>query len=207
MTEREPQIAQIESEIQLLVEGKDQKNFFEAFLTHLSLANVQIQDFGGVNDLRGSLLALVSTRGFYETVRGVGIVRDAEESANAAFQSIQASLRNAGLSVPNRQGEPAHGNPSVTVLILPGDGCEGMLETLLCRSIADVPEETCIDDFFECVKALQGATIKRPDKARAHAYLTTKLEPHVSVGVAAKKGYWNLDHNVFDGVRQFLSGL
>ena len=33
----------IEREVQLLVEGKDERNFFEAFNRRLELANVQVQ--------------------------------------------------------------------------------------------------------------------------------------------------------------------
>lgn len=40
-----PQQAAIKSAIQLLVEGNDQRNFFEAFTSHLSISNVQIQNF------------------------------------------------------------------------------------------------------------------------------------------------------------------
>ena len=43
-----PRAEEIKSEIQLLVEGNDQRNFFEAFIDHLSLENIQIQNFGGV---------------------------------------------------------------------------------------------------------------------------------------------------------------
>lgn len=207
MTEQKPRISPVSSNIQLLVEGNDHKNFFEAFLVHLSLADVQIHDFGGVDNLRNFLLALVKAERFHETVQSVGIVRDAEESENAAFQSVQSSLRNAKLSVPNRHGERIGHSPAVTVLILPGGGRAGMLETLLCQSIADSPERTCIDAFFQCVRELHGENIKRPDKACAHAYLATRPDPHVSVGVAAKKRYWNLDHSVLGGISQFLSGL
>ncbi|MCE2484944.1 MAG: hypothetical protein J4F42_05490 [Desulfurellaceae bacterium] len=89
----------IESRIQLLVEGNDQRNFFEAFIDHLSLADIQIQNFGGVTDLRPFLSILVKRSGFRETVQSVCIVRDAETSAQAAFQSVQSSLEKAGLSV------------------------------------------------------------------------------------------------------------
>lgn len=53
----EPQ--QIMNRIQLLVEGNDQQNFFNAFVSHLSLPDIQIQDFGGVNELRNFLSLLV----------------------------------------------------------------------------------------------------------------------------------------------------
>lgn len=207
MTEQKPRIPQISSNIQLLVEGNDHKNFFGAFLEHLSLVDVQIHDFGGVNNLRNFLLALVRAERFRETVQTIGIVRDAEEDENAAFQSVQSSLRNAKLSVPNRHGERTEDSPAVTVLILPGDGREGMLETLLCQSIEDSPEKTCIDTFLKCISKLHGEDIKRPDKAFVHAYLASRPDPHVSVGVAAKKKYWDLGHSVLDGIRRFLRQL
>ena len=74
-----PPPAGIEEPIQLLVEGKDQQNFFLAFLKHLKLQDKpQIQDFGGVGELRGFLEALVNSPGF-GSVTSMGIVRDAEE--------------------------------------------------------------------------------------------------------------------------------
>ena len=198
-----PSSSEITSAIQLLVEGNDPRNFFEAFIEHLSLANIQIQNFGGVNELRNFLDGLVGMTGF-QTVQSIGIVRDAETSARGAFQSVQSSLRNAELSVPGRPAERTDISPAVAVLILPGDNREGMLETLLCESLADDPVNHCIDDFFECVESLQDVSIGSPDKARARVYLTTKSRPHLSVGVAAKSKYWDLDHMVFNPIRDFL---
>lgn len=200
------QPTRIEKSIQLLVEGKDQLNFFEAFIRRVELQNaLQVQDFGGVNELRGFLRALVDSPGF-ETVVSLGIVRDAEQSAAGARQSIEDSLRNAGLPAP---GDAGGGDAlAVQMLILPGDGEEGgMLETLLCRSVADEPVTSCIDNFFNCVGSLPDSDIPRPDKARAQAYLATQPEPQVSVGVAAQKGYWPLGHETFAEVRDFLTAL
>ena len=197
---------EIKSAIQLLVEGNDPRNFFEAFIEHLSLANIQIQNFGGVYELRGFLRALVNAPGF-QTVQSIGIVRDAETSAERAFQSVQSSLERAKLPMPDSPAERTDTNPAVTVLILPGDSRQGMLETLLCESFADTSVDHCIDDFFKCVESLPDVSIERSDKARAHAYLTTKPNPHFSVGVAAKNDYWNLDHNVFSTVRDFLQTI
>ena len=197
---------EIRSEIQLLIEGNDQRNFFEAFIEHLSLENIQIQNFGGVNELRNFLPAFVNMPNF-QIVQSFGIVRDAETSAGSAFQSVQSSLRNAELSVPDSPAKRTGISPAVTVLILPGDGRSGMLETLLCESFADTSVDRCIDDFFTCVENLPDVSIKNPDKARAHAYLTTKPDPHFSVGVAAKNDYWDLDHDVFRNVRDFLQKI
>lgn len=196
----------IESEIQILVEGNDQRNFFEAFISHLAIANIQVQNFGGVDQLRDFLEGLVDVTGF-QAVKSVGIVRDAETSAQAAFQSVQSSLSNAGLPVPNQPEERAGSSPAVTVLILPGNNRPGMLETLLNETFANTPVDDCINAFFGCVEDASGVPTQRPHKARARIYLTTKPEPHLSVGVAAKRGYWNLDHPVFDQLREFLRAL
>ena len=205
-----PKPLQPTSAIQLLVEGKDQYNFFDAFADHLDIANqLQIQDFGGVNELNGFLGVMVKQSGFHATVKMLGIVRDAEVSAEGAFQSVQSSLRNARLPVPDRPGERAGTAPAVNVLILPGEQSPGMLETLLCRTFADTAVDHCIDGFFRCFgESEAGACIRNPDKARARAFLATRPIPQVSAGVAAKKGYWGgLDRDVFHGIRRFLSSL
>lgn len=198
-----PGTERIESEIQLLVEGNDQRNFFEALVAHLSLEKIQIRNFGGVNDLGRFLLAFVNMPNF-QAVQSMGIVRDAEESARRAFQSVQTSLKKANLPMPKNIEVRTDTNPAVTALVLPGNNRPGMLETLLCESFTGTSVDHCIDEFFLCVEALPDVSIKNQDKARARAYLATKPEPHFSVGVAAKNGYWNLDHDVLGDVCDFM---
>lgn len=202
-----PQVREIQAEIQLLVEGNDQRNFFEAFVDHLGLKeNIQVQNFGGVGQLRGFLSGFVVAVGF-DGVKSVGIVRDAEGSAQSAFQSVQSSLQNAGLAAPIRPRERAGSSPSVNVMILPDGRNSGMLETLLCETLVEDPVNGCVDAFFDCVRGLDGVDMRRPDKSRAHAYISTRAEPHSSVGVAALRGYWDLEHSALDGVRGFLRTL
>ncbi len=204
----------IEHEFLLLVEGKDARNFFEALRGHLNLADFGVKDVGGVGQLREYLAGLVSTPGF-RNVRSLGIIRDAEtsnnpaETAERAFRATQSSLDNAGLPVPDhpaRFTDRDLDRLAVAVLILPGGNREGMLETLLCETFADTFVDRCIGDFLRCVEE-SNEPRRRPDKARAHAYLATKPHPQVSVGVAAQKGYWDLDHAALDGVRAFLTSL
>ena len=82
-----------------------------------------------------------------------------------------------------------------------------MLETLLCRTFANDPENGCIDEFFNCLENQANKSVKRPDKSRAYAFLSAQEHPQSSVGVAAKKGYWNLNHDEFSHVRDFLIEL
>ena len=216
--EQERRPVSIDYPVQLLVEGKDPCHFFEKFVAHLSLAGVQVQNFRGVNELRGFLEGFVRVPDFGR-VEKIGIVRDAERrvdregqvatqppSAMSAFDSVRSSLRHVGLPVPRRPAEGVGTEPTVNVFILPGDEDDGMLETLLCKTFADTAVDRCINEFLQCAKE-SGSPIQRRDKARAHAYLTTKPHPHVSVGVAAQKGYWDFDHEAFEGVRRFLTSL
>ena len=198
---------QVESGIQLLVEGNDQRNFFEAFKRHLSLEDIQIRSYGGGPDLREYLKGFVRIDGF-DTVRSLGVVRDAESSAENTFRSVRGSLRDVGLTTPAHPALSSGNNPTVNVLILPDNSRPGMLETLLCETFAGTPRDDCIEAFFNCISTIDVDAVKRPDKARAWAYLTTQPEPHHSVGFATMKGYWgDLDQPVFNGIRSFLSSL
>ncbi|MXZ72405.1 MAG: hypothetical protein F4Z04_13005 [Acidobacteria bacterium] len=209
----------IEYGIQVLVEGNDARNFFNALVAHMEVVGVQVQNFGGVNELRGFLSAFVKAPDF-ATVTSIGIVRDADRTAAEphaggiednlaarAFQSVQDSLTHVALPVPERPGVPAAGeHRTVRVLVLPGGDDPGMLETLLCRTFSGTPIDRCVEAFLRCVGE-SGHPVQRRDKARAHAWLATRPEPYVSVGVAAQKGYWALDHDALRGVRDFLRSL
>lgn len=145
----------IDREVQLLVEGRDEVNFFSALVDFHNIDPVQIQNLEGKDKLRKFLAALRRAPGF-ETVRSLGVVRDADESPASAFQSVRDSLRNAGLPAPNRAGERSGEAPAVTVFILPGDNRPGMLETLLRESFAGGPEDRCVEEYLACVGGLPG---------------------------------------------------
>lgn len=194
----------ITSETVLLVEGNDHRNFFEAFRDHLRISPLQVFNYGGVDELSDCLTSFVKSEGF-AGVRRLGIARDAEQSAQSAFQSVRSALDKANLARPDAVGAVAPGDPAVSVLVLPEDGA-GMLETVLARSFAGTKEDGCIDRFFACIQR-DGSKLQRPDKARTTAFLATTRNPHVSVGVAAKKEVWSFDHDAFRTIREFLSRL
>ena len=193
----------LNSDVYLFVEGKDEKNFFEIYIEHLSLENViRVEDFEGKDKLT-EFLRLFKLRPDFENTTSIGIVRDADDNPKGAFASVQSSLDNNRLPRPGRIGEQAAGPPSVAVAILPGGEKPGMLETLLWESVGDPAIRRCVEDFLQCSEQA-GQPIARRDKALAHAFLATRPDPHVSVGVAARKHYWDFDHPAFDGLREFL---
>lgn len=197
----------IKEPIQLLVEGKDDLNFFRALLQSMGRQGVQFQNYDGVDKLRRFVSAFARMAGFSD-VTAVGIVRDAErKSAKDALASVRGALDNAGLPAPSLPDTVAGGPPRVSVLILPDGKNPGMLESLLGETVRGTPVADCIDEFLKCAERDGESEINQPEKAFAHAFLATRPDPHVSVGVAAQKGYWDFDHPALDGVRSFVSDL
>ncbi|MEW6578509.1 MAG: DUF3226 domain-containing protein [Chloroflexota bacterium] len=190
----------------LVVEGIETCVFFDALLKQMGLADtVQTRDFGGVNELSSFLRTLPGTSGFSQ-VTSLGIVRDAEDNAQSAFQSVCGSLKKAGFSVPQQLMVAVSGSPNVAVFLLPDCSSPGMLETLCLRSAETDPVMSCVAEYFECVEA-NGSLPSNMDKARLHAFLASRNKPGLRLGEAAEKGYWPWSSPVFDPLKQFLRAL
>jgi hypothetical protein len=192
---------------QLVVEGRDTEAFFAAFLNHIGITGVQIQDFGGIAELPVFLELLCNTPGFRAQVTSLGIVRDAETNAKAAFQSICGALDGAGLPVPARPLVPVGHSPRVGILILPDATTPGMLETVLLRAVADDPAMECVDQYFRCVEQQTGSRPGNMPKAQLQAFLASRPRPGLLTGYAARAGYLCLDSSAYGHVRQFLQAL
>jgi len=127
----------------LVVEGKDAARFFTALLRHMQIDSIQIQDFGGKDEIHRFIKALKRTPGF-NVVTALGIVRDADDDPTAAFQSVCSALQNAQLPVPPAPEQPTTGHPKTKVLIMPDASSHGMLETACMNAVADDPVMPCI---------------------------------------------------------------
>ncbi len=89
-----------------------------------------------------------------------------------------------------------------------GDLENGMLEDLCLRTQAEHPVMYCVESLIHCVALIDD--IKQPKnlaKAKSQAFLSVMPEIVNSVGLAAKKGYWNLDHDCLFNLNQFLLEL
>lgn len=198
----------IERPRQLLVEGGDAVAFFERVVRRMAINDIQIQNFGGVTDLRGFLETFVLVSGFVTgAVTSLGIVRDAEVDLASAFQSVQGSLTSVGLPVPLQPMAHAAGSPRVSVFILPDNASPGMLETLVLQSVEEDPALGCIEDLFRCVEQQTAVIPANITKATVYAYLASRRNPALRLGQALDAGYWPWASPAFDPVRQFLGDL
>lgn len=189
----------------LLVEGKDEVNFFSAFLGHMGLVDVEVRSFEGVDNLGGYLRALRSVSGFDQVV-SLGIVRDAGLNSQGALRSVRNSLANAGFPVPRAGLVRADGAPLVVILINPHGGSTGSIEDVCLNAISADPTKECVDRYIQCLSEC-GVNPSNQAKTRVHAFIASRDRPEVSLGVAAKRGYFPLNHDAFLPVRQLLEML
>ena len=193
----------------LLVEGQDEENLFEGFLRHLGIAGIRILSYRGKNNLQNRLKVYVDAPGFNQ-VQSIGIVQDADDSgAQSALQSVQSSLRNAGLPSPQTFLSPAGDSPRVSVFIMPDNSSEGALEKLCLAAFADDPAMHCVLEFMRCVedRVEFGPEEKDKDKARVHAFLASREDPELRLGEAAQRGYIPWNHPAFTDLARFLENL
>jgi hypothetical protein len=196
----------------LLAEDKDCKYFLIHFTKKLGLEEIQIEEFGGKDNLRNHLEQYIIHPDF-PIVTSLGIVRDAETDPDPFARVVSALKRiesehNIGLKPPKRPLQPSDGHPRVTIMILPKDGEEGALEDLCLKSVAQDKSMTCVEQYMQCLKQLQekeGIQMpKNVSKAKLHAFLASREVPGKPIGQSVAKGYLPADSKAFDDVKSFL---
>ena len=206
----------------LIVEGNHEDDFFEAYLRHLGITDIQPMPIGGKTRLSDNLEALAKQASFDEVVTLV-IVRDADDDPGAALQSVQGALRRAGISAPSAAWTwQTVDNPrsssvqiKVCILILPGATNQGALEELLMQTVARDPMyNDAVGLIRSAVKILsRDASPRRPPpahrlgKANAHAFLSTFEEPDKDQGKAAGSGVWDFTHAALKPVETILKAM
>ena len=213
--------------LQVVVEGTHDAGVLEALCSRLGMSEIDVQPIGGKTRIRENLAVLAKEPKVIDMaaagVLALGVVRDADDDADAAFTSVRDALIFAGFPAPKTPEDGAIGQLTVdgvaigevrvSVMILPGAGVQGCLESLCVGAMAGHAKAECVEQFFACLESLgepppgNRASPAKMAKAHVHAYLSTMPDPDLPVGFAALKGYWPLDHPAFDPLKQFLKQL
>lgn len=201
-----PTLKKLEKPRQLLVMGVSALYFFEAFLKHLNIEDVQIHNYGGVDELKEYVSGLVRMPGFAERVVYLGIIRDGDNNPKGAFESVRSTLLKYNLPVPDSPEELSpEGKLRTSIFILPGGGNRGMLETICLSASRDDPAMSCIEQYFACLNRKKIRVKKAHlDKARVQAFLASRERPGLLLGQGARAGFWDFDHPCFEPLKQFL---
>ncbi len=199
----------IDSDCVLLVEGKDEVNVFNAMLRFLfgDESDIQVIDGGGKSKFPKRLQAIQIESQTRSTFRTLGIVRDADDNPQGAFQSVCHHIGDVGYDIPGSHGEFSNGSPSVGVFIVPtGTDC-GAIETLCRQSVEGSAAAHCVDQYLDCLAAHDALASTNSDKTFAHAYLASTRHPVARVGEGALQGVWDFDSSAFEGLINFVRDL
>lgn len=190
----------------LVVEGGDDVCFFTTLLKKLNIEGVYVSALDSKHAFNRDLPDIQKRPGF-SSLTHLGLIRDKDD--DNAFESVKNILQRklSFETVPNENGEFIRGEPNVGILIMPGSGVEGtMLEDLCLETVKHHGAMTCVDDFMECVFTLENPPLN-PAKSRVQAFLAAQPQTASSVGIAAQKGYWNLDSPVLSELKAFLENF
>lgn len=169
---------------QLLVEGFDDKTFFDQLAKHLDYrGKFGIVECVGWTQIEDELLNMISDTEYFRKLRHVAIVRDADRNTDA-FSSVKSALGKANGEVSKRENEegelhPIHeypiptqhlvmvqGSPSVSVMILPGIDDQGALENYVKTALKRDKLWACVKDYFDCLPAV-GIKIEEDRRAKS----------------------------------------
>lgn len=196
----------------LLVEGKDEVNFFVALLEYLSIHDVDIRSAGGCLKFSKLYPSVVITRGF-SSVKRLGFVRDAEENqADSAFASISNIIKKHSprISLPTASGKISKGEVSCGIFIMPNNKDSGMLEDLCLKSVEKLSLYAETEKFVEIAKSqMHEDEAKRYNvhKAKVQAYLAGTADIPRNLGEAALQKSWDFSDSAFDEIKEFIIQL
>ncbi len=199
----------IEKSHLLIVEGKDDKSFFEALAKNIDIyEKLQIMITEGNPPYTDKIEAITKLPGFFKVII-MGIVRDADKNASDCLRSIQGALRKNDLPAPDTPLSIARmeDKPAITVMIMPDCESPGMLEDLCFRAIIDDPASDCVNQFFDCLEKNAMESPLNLPKSKLQAFLASRKKTVSGLGDAAKKGIFNWNNPVFDRVKDFLKQL
>ncbi|NET46055.1 DUF3226 domain-containing protein [Okeania sp. SIO2B3] len=187
----------IEKSKLILGEGKEDVMFLSQLIEYLEINNIQVNSYGGKDNLNNYLKTLPLIPGF-SNLRSLGITRDADKSFDDASKSIEYSLKQHKLN----QIE----NLKIEKFILPENSSPGMLEDLCLKSI-HTDEISCIENFFQCIETSTGRKSNKISKAKIYAWLSTQEHHDKRLGEAAKAGYIKWDNEAFKELKNFIKNL
>ena len=196
----------------LLVEGQDEVEFFKVLLKKKCLKeDFQIIDIAGRDKFNiNSLMALKNIPEF-EKVTSLAIIQDADDNdPQSRFDSICSTLKGCNLNPPAQIGSfNTASQPKVGIFILPDGKNEGMLESLCLSTVGSKEKDImkCVNEFMMCVEKLDNKQPKNKEKACLQAFLSAMPEDTRSIGVAAKKDYWDFDSDQLKPLLDFLKQI
>lgn len=195
----------------LVVEGYSDLAFYAEFLEHIGRhPGVFIEDVEGKGNMRRALKALITPELLREKTH-IGVIVDADQNAQGAFESIRNTLLQlTGAAVASHatwSTAPNYGC-QVGVFIAPNGTDSGEVETLVWDAWSGANENlratACIEQYLTCMAGLQRLP-QSLDKARLGSLLAILNDEDARLGPGAQRRIFDFNNPKFDSLREFLS--
>jgi len=194
----------------LIVEGYSDLLFYAEALEWLKKpSGVFIKPLGGSGNfkrkkhkLMKSMLEALLSPELLGKKTAIGVVVDADTDAADTSQRLEAALTTI-TGQPVTTGAWTPGPPRIGLLVVPGGGRQGEIETLVWEAWSNDPANAgprmCVDSFLACMES-HGRTAHSPDKGRIGALLAVLSDEDPRLGPGARD-------NIFDRSRPELQPL
>ena len=200
----------ISKPIAIAVEGAD---YFYSLLAQIDgppeFAEVQLWDFSEVGSADRFLQLLKSLAGFCTKVRAIGLIRDAEESAESSRNELRLAFERNGLAAPFEAGEIAAGPPATGFLVMPVGKKSGCIEHAFLDSASCAATLECAKAFLKCIDR-GGRNDNWRAKVQVHAIIAASDRPSATLGQSVRQNLWDLSHPslaiMLDFVRRLIRG-
>jgi hypothetical protein len=159
------------------------------------LQDVQLWDFTAApNGNFGRWLEVFTTLpGYGDMIRAIGVIQDAEESAEGTFRNTVQALTNVGLAHPTRTMEVTASKPAIGILVMPHSRPSGCLEhAVLEARQPDLPLH-CAEQYLDCV-GVGGGNDNWQAKVKVHALIASGDNPAWTLGQSVAGGMWDFTH-------------
>jgi hypothetical protein len=213
----------IDSPYQLICEGKADEIFFSRLLKATG-KNVNVacpkKENGGGAGKSGMFNRLIGLQAEFGRISHVVLVIDSDDDPDQAFADGCEGFKKANAAnpaklypVPIVANAPTAGSPRTSVVLVPGVGQKGCLDSLLIPSFEQRyagAKVDCVNDFCNCVRDPQrGET--RDSKVRLRTLIAASWpkNPGISLSFLLEEKNCPIDlaHPSFDPIRNILHGL
>ena len=203
-------------EVLLVCEGKSDAAFLRAMSEHMGLTTAP-KPIGSKSEFRPSKLKNIKLDPNFPKLRGLGMVLDADNSADQALAKVNEVLRIVLDTKPNflQHGRikplESEESPSTQVgaFIMPDGENPGALEDLLLRSVRESHPEimVCVDEFQACADQGTESNSRKKSKQSMQTFLSGLAEYYPYLSVALREHIIDLNRDAFADLRNFLQAL
>lgn len=193
----------------LVVEGYSDLLFYAEVLEKVGKhGEVFIKELGGKSNFKTKLETFI-TPYLLGAKASIGFILDADKNPGQTRASLERQLSElTGQIVVD--GKWTDANPKIGLLVVPGEGVAGEIETLVWHSWANDPanrsKRKCIEDYVNCMKGAE-ASAHSPDKGLIGALLSIVSDEDPRLGPGTRDGAFDLNRPELVPLKDFLAGF